>query len=162
MIKKNEQDIKEVKGKVQEDCEAIKATQQGTQSGFDGVAGKVDSVEDGVKVLFGQISRVDQELKDLTNMFLEIKKTALTRQDCTTVKDMHENVQWCVKELQVLRSGKGKGTSSRPGEVGGDTSHQVRTTISTTRIRVGPGANRTTRDTTTARIKVGTDTCSKI
>ena len=68
-------------------------------------------------------------------MFLEMKQTALTQLDCTTVKDMHTNVQWCIQELQGLRSGKGKGSNSSPGEVGGETSQQ------------GPRSNNNTNNT---------------
>ncbi len=64
--------------------------------------------DDNGRGIFNQLARVDQEVKELMEAFMNIKEQALTDGDRNTMNAMYETINWCMNELQAMMPGTGQ------------------------------------------------------
>ena len=91
--------MQEVVDKVKEEVKGLSTTQQVTEQAFQVQGKQIGEAEDGVKVLYGQMSRMDLELQ-------AVRTSLPTQEDCNTMQGMKGDLKWCIQEVQKLTGSK--------------------------------------------------------
>ncbi len=98
-MKKLKEEVQEVFKNVEEEMKGLTNTQQVTEQAFQVQGKQINEAEDGVKVLYGQLSRMDQELQVLRTF-------QPTQEGWNGIQGMQGDLKWCIQEFQKLTGGK--------------------------------------------------------